>query len=153
MILENDLNKYCTLWLLFYMLMQTLQDKNMQPKREFKYMYLYLLCKYLIYTFRDEPQMVKLQARIYPTIHKDLSSRSLNCDQQFVELSVQPRPLLGQVQAKIYFLYVRLQEILGSKIYLAKTVCNQKKKALILTFEYNFRYNLLKYLYEIQHIL
>ena len=41
--------------------------------------------------------MVKLQARIYPTIHEDPSSRSLNCGQQFVELAVQSLPLLGQL--------------------------------------------------------
>lgn len=51
MILENDLNK-CTLWLLLYMHMQTLMDKNKLPKREFQYMYLYLPCKCLIYIVR-----------------------------------------------------------------------------------------------------
>lgn len=48
--------------------------------------------------------MVRFQARIYPTIHEDPSSRSLNCGQQFVELAVQSLPLLGQLEAKIYFL-------------------------------------------------
>lgn len=46
--------------------------------------------------------MVKLQARIYPTTHEGLSLRSLNCGQQFVELSMPSLSLLVQLQAKKY---------------------------------------------------
>lgn len=63
--------------------------------------------------------MVKLQARIYPTIHEDLSLKSLNCGQKFVGLSMQSLPPLEQLLAEKYILmsdYRKYLELYHSKI-------------------------------------
>lgn len=72
--------------------------------------------------------MVKLQARIYPTIHEDFSLKSLNCGQQFVGLSRQSLPPLEQLLAKKYILMSDYRKYLEANCIIQKLLITIRKK-------------------------
>lgn len=75
--------------------MPIILDKNIAPEKLQAQLYIFANISSIY--LGNILWMVKLQTQIYPDSHKDLSSRSLNYGQLFVELAVQSLLLLGKL--------------------------------------------------------